>query len=180
MNRILVSIILLFVSTDAFAGGGDAISQSVNLVIFVALIVFLTRKPIMNGLKLRSNTIKRNLDTAQKELSTAQNHHDKIIAELDGLADRIKELEQSTDKQIETMRAEMEEKTARDAAALQESAKRSVADEISRAKSLLKQETAEAAIGLATDLIKNHITNEDHKRLSESFNKAVQEAPHVK
>ena len=40
---------------------------------------------------------------------------------------------------------------------------------------LLKRKAARA-----TELIKNQITNDDHKRLSDSFTKAVQEAPHVK
>ena len=55
MNQIIVSILLLMVSTDALAGGGTPISQSVNLIIFLALIIYLTRKPIGAALKLRSS-----------------------------------------------------------------------------------------------------------------------------
>jgi F0F1-type ATP synthase membrane subunit b/b' len=77
------------------------------------------------------------------------------------------------------MRQEMNEKSKRDVLAIQEGAKKAVENELERAREQLKQETAQAAVELAEEILKQHINPQDQQQLFTNFNKAVEGSSHV-
>ena len=176
--HILLPVFLLFHSTPAHAGGGF-VAGSVNLLIFVGILFVLVRKPLQKMLKRRANTIKRELEEAQQQLEEAKAHNIEVEKKLENINAQIDDLRKEADVQIERMREEFASKALNDIEAIKENAKRTVEDEILRAKELLKKETTQKSIELAKEMLKSQINNEDQSRLFQSFTKAVEESSHV-
>ena len=176
--HIILPALLLVHSAPAYAGGGF-VPGAINLTIFLALIFIVARKPITKALKRRSDTIKRELEQAKDQLEQAQARQAEVEQQLAMMNDNIENLRQEADKQIEHMRAEFEAKAQKDALAIEESAKRTIQDEILRAQDLLKKETTRKAIEIAREMLKQEFDAEDQSKLFQSFTQAVEESSHV-
>ena len=93
MQRTTATITMLLASSPAWAGGGDYVSQSVNFVLLIILLVLVARKPISAGLRQRSESIEVSLETSQQALTLAQKKFDDIQVQLDNMSNRIVEME---------------------------------------------------------------------------------------
>jgi F-type H+-transporting ATPase subunit b len=163
---------------SAYAGGGP-IPASVNLIFFLIVIVALARKPVSKMLELRASTIKRSLAEAQEKLQEAEQHNAEVESQLQNLEQQLSDMKGNAQEQLELMRQEMDEKSKRDVLAIQEGAKKAVENELERAREQLKQETAQAAVELAEEILKQHINPQDQQQLFTNFNKAVEGSSHV-
>jgi len=176
--HILIPISFLLYSPNAYAGG-DFVTGSINLLLFIIVIVALARKPVSKMLELRAATIKRNIAQAQELLKEAQQHNAEITEQLENLNAELNKMRANADIQIEKMKKELDRKAIEDIEAIRQNAKRSVQDELARAQQQLKKETAQAALELAEEIIKQQIETQDQQRLFASFTQAVEEAPNV-
>ena len=169
MNRIAFSLTLLFFSTPAFAGGGSIFGQAINLLLFVVLIVLVTKKPISKVLSSRSQSIEAELKASQAQLIAAQAKLEEVNAELAGMTTKIAEMEAKAKNEIEVMQKDILDNAEKDAKRIQESAKRSIDEELARAKMALQKEAVLAAVELAAETIRKNITDSDNKRLSDDL-----------
>ena len=176
--HIVIPIALMLYSPSAYAGGGP-IPASINLIFFIAVLVFLARKPLSKMLDQRANTIKRNLSEAQEQLKKAQAQNEEIEKQLKGLEQQLEDMKSNAQDQIEDMRKEMNAKAERDVEGLKQGAKIAIENELSYAREQLKKETVQAAIELAEDLIKQQINPQDQQQLFAKFTQAVEESSHV-
>ena len=140
-----------------------------NFVLLIALYVKMGRKPIAEGLKSRRESIAKEFEEAQKLKKEAKQRAKKYQAKLAGLDDELASAKQGLIEAGEADKArivrEAEEKAARmnrDAAALLEQESRQVHDD-------LVNETVEAAVREAEELLKKRVMPEDHERLAEDF-----------
>jgi F-type H+-transporting ATPase subunit b len=163
---------------SAYAGGGP-IPASVNLILFLVVIVALARKPVSKMLELRASTIKRSLSEAQEKLKEAQKRNDEVESQLKSLEQQLSDMRGNAQEQIESMRQEMNVKAERDVLAIHEGAKKAVENELKRAREQLKKETALAAVELAEEILKQQINPQDQQQLFSRFNKAVEGSSHV-
>lgn len=169
MNRIVISLVMVGFSTPAFAGGGSAVGQAINLILLFAVLAFLTRKPIGKMLSSRSQAIEAELEASQAELVSAQAKLEEVNAKLANMGSKIADMEEKAKNEIEAMQKDILANAERDANRIKESAKRSIDEELARAKMALQKEAVLAAVELAAETIRKNITDSDNKRLSDDL-----------
>ncbi len=140
-----------------------------NFAILIFLYVRLGKKPIQDGLKARRESIAKEIEEAQKMKKEARQRAKKYQAKLEGLDEELASAKQGLIEAGEADKArivrEAEEKAARmnrDAAALLEQETRQIHED-------LVNETVEAAVREAEELLKKRVMPEDHERLAEDF-----------
>jgi len=140
-----------------------------NFALLIFIYVTFGRKPVAEGLKSRRDSIAKEIEDAQRMKKEAKQRAKKYQAKLEGLDD---ELASAKAGLIEAGKADKarivkdaEEKAARmnrDAVELLEQEKRQIHDD-------LVNETVEAAVREAEELLKKRVMPEDHERLAEDF-----------
>jgi F-type H+-transporting ATPase subunit b len=148
-----------------------------NFALLIALYVKMGKKPIAEGLKSRRDSIAKEIEEAQKMKKEAKARAKKYQAKLAGLDDELASAKQGLIEAGQADKArivrEAEEKAARmnrDAAALLEQESRQVHDD-------LVNETVEAAVREAEELLKKRVMPEDHERLAEDFLASLSKRP---
>ena len=178
MNRIIISLFLLSMTTPAFAGGGSYVSQSVNFLLLVIILFVISWKNVPSLLEDRAQDIEHNIEKGQKDLEIAQTRHEEVQEQLENLSKKVSEIEAQAEKDIVTLKAKLDQQLKDEKSRIAGSTQRSIQDELNRAKYELKQESAELAIQLATNILKEKITEEDHKKISGNFAKTVTQGEH--
>jgi F-type H+-transporting ATPase subunit b len=148
-----------------------------NFALLIYLYVRLGKKPIAEGLKSRRESIAKEIEDAQKMKKEAKQRAKKYQAKLEGLDEELASAKQGLIEAGEADKArivrEAEEKAARmnrDAAALLEQETRQIHED-------LVNETVEAAVREAEELLKKRVMPEDHERLAEDFLASLNKRP---
>jgi len=173
MQKILVSILLFSFSTPAWAGGGGYFSQTFNLVLLLAFFAFLAWKNLPPLFRNRSQDIQYQIDKGQKELDAANKRNEDLKKQIANLGERIEAIQKQAEADVKAMEAKMSKQISDEKYRIKESAQRSIAEELSRAKSELQRESVEIAVELAAEVLKKEINEDDHQRLSQTFVQAV-------
>lgn len=146
-----------------------------NFAVLAIALFFVLRKPVSNALSSRIKGIQENLD----ELETLKNEAEKRLAECN---EKLYSLDKEAEKIIsEYVRQgnEAKEKILKEAEAasekLEAQARKNIANEFGKARSLLEADIFEKAIIKAEELIRNKITVEDQNQLVDEYlDKVVQ------
>ncbi len=148
-----------------------------NFVLLIGLYVYFGKKPVAEGLKARRDSIAKEIEEAQKMKKEAKQRAKKYQAKLEGLDEELASAKQGLIEAGEADKArivrEAEEKAARmnrDAAALLEQETRQIHED-------LVNETVEAAVREAEELLKKRVMPEDHERLAEDFLASLNKRP---
>ena len=172
--RILIPIIILMSSSPAFAAEGvPVIAQIINTGLLFALLIFLTRKPIVKSFTRRANNIKDDLEQAQIALKQAEQNNRKLKEDLEKMSNEIKELEVQAQKDAEMLKKELTEKAKQDIEKIKVAAKQAIQNEVQSAKFELKQEVVKIAIELAENQLRKQIQQDDQSNLHKDFIKQV-------
>jgi F-type H+-transporting ATPase subunit b len=181
-------MLALYVSSLAFAAGGgegahgaeahgvpwDMIAlQAVNLVIFLAILVWFARKPIGDSLKNRSLGVKGQLDEAARLKDEAAARAAEIESKLVSLGKRVEEMKAEAAVEADREAARIAERAEADAARLKDTAERTIREETTRARNELRGEAARLAVQLARETLKRSVTPDDQERLAREFLVAV-------
>ncbi len=148
---------------------GDWLPRIVNFVIIAAVIVYFTRKPIVDLFKNRSLEI-------EKALKESQEARQQAVAALAEMERKVKELE----SEVRTMVADAQARGEKDKAALIEEGKKASKDiqeqvkagieiEVQKAKADLAVEASLLAVDLAEGKIKSTIGKPDHERIVKDY-----------
>ena len=176
MSRV-VAIAALWVglvSSSALAaeGGGGFINldkslliQAVNFGLLLIVLVKLLYRPLLGMMDERTRVIKKSLEEAQAARAEAQREREEHAAKIqatyaEAQAIRAAALAAAAEEQrrlVEAARAE--------AARLVDSAKAELAQDVRRARQELRQEVSDLAIGVAEQLIRKSLRDEDHRRI---------------
>ncbi len=147
-----------------------------NFAFLVYLLNRFARRPILDFLAQRSQGIRQELDSAQVRLSEAE-------AELESLRARVAAFEGESERIVaageEQARIEKDRAISRAsemAARIRQDAQRVAAQEIERARQVLRAEAAELATGLAAEIMREKLTAKDDERLVEEFIDRIGEA----
>jgi F-type H+-transporting ATPase subunit b len=145
------------------------IAYIINFAILMWIFVRFGKKPVIEALKSRRLTVKREIDEAQRIKKEAQSRAKKYQKDLDNLEEEReaaqKSLAEAGAADKERVVREAQEKAARmerDAKALLESEARQIQQDLTR-------ETAELSVSAAEELLRSRITQADHERLAEDF-----------
>lgn len=181
-------MLALVLSTVALAGAGggaagheshgvpwDMIAlQAANVVIFLALLVWLARKPVGDALKNRALAVSKQLDEAARLKEEAAAHAADIDAKLLSLGKRVEEMKAEAALEAEKEAKRLDERAHADAARIKETAERTIREEATRARNELRAEAARLSVRLARETLKRSVTPDDQERLAREFLSAVE------
>jgi F-type H+-transporting ATPase subunit b len=153
--------------------------QAGALVIFLAVLGWLARRPILDWIKDRSLSVSRELDESARLKEDAAARAADIESKLVSLDRRVDEMKAEAAVEADKEAARIEERAHADAARIKDTAERTIREEGARARNELRGEAARLAVQLARETLKRSITPEDQERLARDFLAAVEkETPH--
>ncbi|MEO6950909.1 MAG: ATP synthase F0 subunit B [Polyangia bacterium] len=141
----------------------------VNFVVFLGILSRILWKPIKAGFIERHGKIKNELGEAQRLRKEAE-------AQLAEYTRKVAHVDQEVETLLAQLRKEAEADRARIIAAAEDEAKRLKVEadkqiqlEIERARAALRQETVEAALKAAEEILRTRITADDQQKLAERY-----------
>ena len=159
-------------SEDSHGGGNQLVDlgwRVLNFLIFAAILYFAAAKPIRNFLAGRIDDIKKELGDAEKTKEDAEKRLADHLKRVDNLEAEVKELCETLRKEGEVERDRIIEAAHEAADKIKTQAGLSANQELNKAISLIKKETAEAAVTLAEKILKKDIKKADQKKLVSEY-----------
>ena len=177
-RSVLLALPLLFAGVAvASEGHGPPMTKialhAFNLLALLALLGFLARKAIRDGLQTRASTIRTAIEASDKALAAAQARHAELEARVSGLEHHLAELRQEAEVEAGRERARLIARADAECQNIAESAKRSIRGETDRVRTALRRQAAELAVQLASEQVSARINDADHARLAREFLGAI-------
>jgi F-type H+-transporting ATPase subunit b len=145
------------------------IGKLANLILVVAILVYVTRKPLAHFFAVRTQSIQDQLAEAQRARQEAEAKLAKIEASMSALDRELKEIRDAAEKEAHEEYERLVGAADRDAEKIIDRARREI-DGMARAAQLeLKAHAAELSVQLAKQKIQTEMTDEDRSRLFERF-----------
>lgn len=150
--------------------------QFINFGLYVALLFFALRKPVLNFFSNRETTYRDAIKKAEAAKTEAETKRREI-------QERLTKLESTREQSIEqaraeaaALRAQIIEEAKNLAAKLKTDAEQTAAVELDRAKVALRRELLDQSVLLATKLLsgKDKLQDQDQKRLQSEFVDKIQ------
>lgn len=143
--------------------------QASNLILFLILVIWAGRRPIMDALGNRANVVRRDLDESARAKGDAQREYHEIEERLAGLEARIESMKAEAHREAEAEAGRIRDRAQADAARIKETAERTVREEALRARNEIRREVVEQAAALAREIIQRNVAAEDQDRLQAEF-----------
>lgn len=148
--------------------------QAINFFIFVAILVWLLRGPVKNYFYNKEANFKQ-------ALARAENAKLAAIAQKNEMAEKLNDLNQSTEKALAdakvdaiAMQAKMQAEANEMSARIRADAQRTAEFEIERAKKTLREEMLTQSLALAQKMLCDKMVDGDQKRLQTEFVDKIQ------
>ncbi|HZH34572.1 MAG TPA: ATP synthase F0 subunit B [Pyrinomonadaceae bacterium] len=176
-----INFLLLFAAeTGGHAAGGNPVLEFyntylnypgfeawkfINLFVFVAVLVYLLKKPLSTAFKTRREAIRQDLIKAQQERDAAMAKLSEVEARLGNLNAEAAAIREQSKREAEAEAARIAAQTTADIEKMRENARREIASAVATARRDLKQFSAEESIRLAEDMVRANLRGEDAARL---------------
>lgn len=148
------------------AGAGmAALSKLVNLTIFLALLIWLLKKPAKEFFANRLAEVRATLQQAAKEKELAATKMAELDARLSRLDTEIAEIKAQAQREAIAERERLEAEARRDIEKLRQSSQREIESAKQIAMSELREFAATKAVDLAEQMIRKELKPEDDARL---------------
>lgn len=173
--------VLLLISANAFANEGGAhhgeegipykliLTQSVNLLIFVGLMVYFLRETLAKHFADRKKSFHELVNRAENARREAEGTRREIATKVS----RIESTAQSSMKQAEQEAEEMRKKIVNEGAALsqrmQAEAQKTAQVEVERARNELRAEVLQIATEQTEKMLREKVGETEKKRLQNEF-----------
>jgi len=143
--------------------------HALGLAVLIGVLVYFARTPVQTFLRDRSDTLRRQLETARLALERAEASSREANARLARLAEENEALVRGAAEQAEVEKARAIERAREAAERVREEARRSADQEIERARGELQREAARLATSLAGEIVRQNMTPQDDERLLGEF-----------
>lgn len=140
-----------------------------NFIIFAAIIYFAGAKPAKNFLGARVESIREQLEGAERGKEEAEKKAADCLKKIDSLGQEVKEIHETLKKEGEVERDRIIEAAEEAAAKIREQAEFSTTQELKKAIAAIKQESADAALKLAEKMIVDGLNKDDQKKLVSEY-----------
>jgi len=181
VSRVFLAVFLaaIFAPEALLASGGgentggsplvDLGWRVLNFIIFAAIIYFAGAKPAKNFLGGRIESIREQLEGAEKGKEAAEKRAADCLRKIEALGQEVKEIHDTLMREGEVERDRIIEAAEEAAAKIREQAEFSAAQELKKAIAAIKQESAEAALVLAEKMIVEGLNKDDQKKLVSEY-----------
>jgi F-type H+-transporting ATPase subunit b len=147
----------------------DVIARLVNFGILAGTLVYLLRSPISSYLSKRHDEIHSDLVNAEESKRTAAAQIEEIDRRMKALPAELEALRVQGAAEIVAEEERISEAAAAERDRLLEQARRDIDLQVKVAERDLVKHAANLAVGVATERIKNTITDDDRQRLVDRY-----------
>ena len=137
----------------------------INLIIFVALFIYILRRPVSEAMRARREGIRRDLMRAHEERNAALAKLEEVEARLARLDEEVASVREQTAREAAEERERIRRSTENEARKLREQAQREIESTGKAARQELREFAAEQSVRLAEEMIHRDIKPEDDARL---------------
>lgn len=145
------------------------IAKLVNLLLFVGLMVYFLRRPIIGAFRGRQESIRSELMHAEQERAAAEARLKEVEGRLARLDTEIEAIRANAQREAAEERARVERATETEIKKIREQARREIESAAKAARAELRTYTAEQSVKLAEDMIRRDIRPEDDAHLAREY-----------
>jgi F-type H+-transporting ATPase subunit b len=177
-------LLLLLANTTALAAGGqvdsgvlfkDFLYRVLNFTVAFGLLAYFVTKPLRKGMAGRRQEIESALAQAQAAREEAEAKFRDYDAKLSRAAEEIEEIYRGIRREGELEQEKILASARANAEKIKSEAEKTAAMEVEKARASLRQEAAELAIRMATDILRQSVSGADHERLVNEYLQRVGE-----
>jgi F-type H+-transporting ATPase subunit b len=154
-------------SSEDGAGGKavfDLVMRIVNFAILIGVLVYFTRKPVVNGIRNSIESVRTMLKDAEESRLAAETRMKEAEERLARVDKEVAELLEAARKEGEMERERVLAETAEAVEKIRKDAALAMDQEVKKSRETLKKDAAEAAVALAENIIRDKVTPEDHRK----------------
>ena len=174
----------LLVALPAYAesgghGGGvrELLWSAFNLALLLGVLVYFTRKPLIDFFADRRRAIQADLKAAADLRADAEARYAQWQRRLIDLESELAGIRATARERAATEREHILADAAAAAERIRRDASAAVDQELRRARAQLRQEAAQLAVELASETLKRQVTAADQDRLLDEFVRTIESAP---
>jgi F-type H+-transporting ATPase subunit b len=145
------------------------IGKLANLILVIAVLVWVLRKPLAAFFAGRTEAIREQLAEAQRARVEAETKLAEIEASMSSLDQELQQIKETAEKEAWDEYQRLMAAAEQDAAKTLDRARREIEGMTRAAQIELKEHAASLSIQLATEKIRSEMTDEDRHRLLERF-----------
>ncbi|HEX7314903.1 MAG TPA: ATP synthase F0 subunit B [Pyrinomonadaceae bacterium] len=145
------------------------IAKLVNLLLFVGLMVYFLRRPIIGAFRGRQESIRSELMRAEEERAAAEARLAEVEGRLARLDVEVEAIRANARKEAAEERARVEHATEAEIRKIREQARREIESASKAARAELRTFTAEQSVKLAEEMIRRDIRPEDDAHLAREY-----------
>ncbi|MBV9927767.1 MAG: F0F1 ATP synthase subunit B [Acidobacteria bacterium] len=145
------------------------IAKLVNLLLFVGLMVYFLRRPIIGAFRGRQESIRHELMRAEEERMAAEARLQEVEGRLARLDAEVETIRANAQKEAAEERARVERATEAEIKKIREQARREIESASKAARAELRTFTAEQSVKLAEEMIRRDIRPEDDAHLAREY-----------
>lgn len=175
LSAVAAMALLLPTTAQAAEAGGDKwgallfVGKVFNLAIVVAILVWVTRKPLANFYTSRTESIRERLEEAQRARSEAERKVAEMEARMSRLDDELEEIRAIGEKEGREEYERLLAQAEADADKIVARARQEIEGMTRSAEGELRSHAADLAVRLAEERIRAEMTDDDRGRLFERF-----------
>jgi len=145
------------------------LAKAINLAVYVAILVFLIRKPMTAFFASRSQEIQDSLQKADQEKREALAQLKTVEERLNKLDTEIAEIKAQATREAEAEYQRVLKSAEEDSVKLRETAEREIEGLVKTARMELKSYAAQQAVTIAEGLIRNEMRDADAHRIVDDY-----------
>ncbi len=147
----------------------DIVFHVFNLILFVGIIVYFARRPVVDGVKNRAVDIRRELTEAARLRDEARQRYEELGARLARFEEEVQALRDEAVVDARQDEANLVARATQEAERIQETAGRNIDEQIQRARTTLRAEAVGLAVHLAERTLREQVQSDDQKRIAREF-----------
>jgi len=145
------------------------LAKAINLVIYVAILVFVIRKPMSAFFATRSAEIQDSLQKADREKREALAQLKTVEERLNKLDTEIAEIKSQAQREAEAEYQRVLKSAEEDSVKLRETAEREIQGLVKTARMELKSYAAAQSVSIAEGLIRQEMRDADSHRIVDDY-----------
>jgi F-type H+-transporting ATPase subunit b len=176
---LVLSSVSLFATPALAAGGGEGglLYPIINFVLLIAVLVYFARKPVLQFFSDRRSEIQTDLKKSSDLLSEAEAKFATWQRKLADLDSELEGIRETSRQRAENERANIIADARASAERIRNDATAAIEQELRRSRAVLREEAADLALALATNLLRDQVNEADRERLVGEFIECIEAAP---
>jgi ATP synthase F0 subunit b len=167
-----LSIFILSIFSESLANylpGVETWAKLFNLLLFVAIVTYILRRPLGEALRARREGIRHELMRAQEERNAALGKLAEVESRLAKLDADVEAIHAQAKKEADEERLRIERSAEEDSRKLREQARREIENASKLARHGLRRYASEQSIRIAEDVVRRNINADDDARLVSDY-----------